>query len=99
MDLHVQYAIGSICNSTELDEKAISNPNRQGLSQEDVEWIITDKWIKDPLQKKLLWTPPVRYLIRKGQRLACEKHMDWWAASTKPILERYAIKDFVQPLQ
>ena len=49
MDLHVQYAIESIWNSTELDEKAISNPNHQGLSQEDVEWNITDKWIKDPL--------------------------------------------------
>ena len=49
MDLHVQYAIGSIWNSTELDEKAISIPNRQGWSQEDVEWNVTDKWIKDPL--------------------------------------------------
>ena len=41
MDLYVQYAKGSIWNSTELDEKAISNPNCQGLSQKDVEWNIT----------------------------------------------------------
>ena len=28
-----------------------------------------------------------------SKRLACEKHMDWWPASTKPILERYAKDD------
>ena len=49
MDLYVQYAKGSIWNSTELAERAISAPNRQGLCQKDVEWNInsTDKTIKD----------------------------------------------------
>ena len=49
MDLYVQYAKGSIWNSTELAEKAISGPNGQGLPQKDVEGNInsTDKTIKD----------------------------------------------------
>ena len=37
-----------------------------------------------------MWTPPARHVKRKGKRLACEKHMDWWTASTKPILQPYA---------
>ena len=41
MDLYVQYAKGSIWNSTEPDEKAINAPNRPDLSQKDVEWNIT----------------------------------------------------------
>ena len=49
MGLYVQYAKGSIWNSTQLAEKAISAPNRQGLPQKDVEGNInsTDKTIKD----------------------------------------------------
>ena len=42
--------------------------------------------------KQLLWTPPARYVNREGKRLACEKHMDWWPASTKPLLQPYAIQ-------
>ena len=41
MDLYVQYAKGSIWNSTELVEKAIIAPNRQGVPQKDVEGNIT----------------------------------------------------------
>ena len=40
-----------------------------------------------------MWTPPARHVKRKGKRLACEKHMDWWTASTKPILQPYAIEN------
>ena len=49
MDLYVQYGKGSIWKSTELAEKAISAPNRQGLPQKDVKGNInsTDKTIKD----------------------------------------------------
>ena len=49
MDLFVQYGKGKIWKSTELAEKAISAPNRQGLPQKDVEGNInsTDKTIKD----------------------------------------------------
>ena len=49
MDLYVQYAKGSIWNSTELAERAISAPNRQGLYQKDVEGNTnsTDNTIKD----------------------------------------------------
>ena len=49
MGLYVQYAKGSIWNSTERAEKAISAPNCQGLPQKDVEGNInsTDKTIKD----------------------------------------------------
>ena len=48
-DLYVQYAKGSIWNSTELAEKSISAPNRQGSPQKDAEWNknSTDKRIKD----------------------------------------------------
>ena len=49
MDLYVQYGKGSIWKSTELAEKAIGVPNRQGLPQKDVKGNInsTDKTIKD----------------------------------------------------
>ena len=49
MNLYVQYAKGSIWNITELAEKAISAPNRQGLPQKEVKGNInsTDKTIKD----------------------------------------------------
>ena len=40
----------------------------------------------------------MRHVNRKGKRLACEKHLDWWPASTKPILQRYAIENSVQLL-
>ena len=40
-----------------------------------------------------MWTPPARHVKRNGKRLACEKHMDWWTASTKPILQPYAIEN------
>ena len=39
--MYVQYAKGSIWNSTELADKAISAPNRQGLPKKDVEGNIT----------------------------------------------------------
>ena len=39
--MYVQYAKRSIWNSTELAEKAISSPNRQGLPQKDIEGDIT----------------------------------------------------------
>ena len=100
-DLYVQHANGSIWNSTELAEKAISAPNRQGLPQKDVEGNLT-LLIRESKtsfwHKQLLWSPPARHVNRKSKRLACEKHMDWWCASTKPISERYAIKDYVQLL-
>ena len=49
MDLYVQYAKGSIWNSTELAERAISAPNRQRLTQKDDRGNInsTDKTTKD----------------------------------------------------
>ena len=43
--------------------------------------------------KQLPWTPPARHVNREGKRLACEKHMDWWTTSTKPILQPYAIEN------
>ena len=48
-DMYVQYAKGSIWNSTELAEKAISAPNRQGVPQKRRrrKHYITDKRIKD----------------------------------------------------
>ena len=96
MGLYVQYAKGSIWNSTEHAEKATGAPNPHGLPQRDVEGHVTlliresktsvwNNW--------LLWTPPVKHLNRKCKRLACEKHMDWWTASTKPFLERHAKED------
>ena len=96
MDLYVQYGKGSIWKSTELAEKAISAPNRQGLPQKDVKGNInsTDKTIKDILwHKQLMWNPPARHVNREGKRVACEKHMDWWTASTKPFLQPYAIEN------
>ena len=94
--MYVQYAKGSIWNSTELAEKAISAPNRQGLPQKDVEENIT-LLIRESKtsfwHKQLLWSPPARHVNRMSKRLACEKHMDWWPASTKPILKRYAKDD------
>ena len=96
MGLYVQYAKGSIWNSTEHAEKATGAPNPHGLHQRDVEGHVTlliresktsvwNNW--------LLWTPPVKHLNRKCKRLACKKHMDWWPATTTPILERYAKED------
>ena len=98
IEMYVQNAKGSIWNSTENAEKAISAPRPQGLPQKDVQGNITlliresktSIWII-----YLLWTPPVKLLNRKGKRLACEKHIDWWPASTEPILEPYALKDSV----
>ena len=37
IDMYVQYAKGSIWNSTENAEKAINAPRPQGLPQKDVE--------------------------------------------------------------
>ena len=99
--MYVQYAKGSIWSSTELAEKAISAPNPQGLPQKDVEGHITllKRESKTSVWNKLLLlTPPVRHLNQKCKRLACEKHMDWWPATTKPSLDRNAIKDSVQLL-
>ena len=94
--MYVQYAKGSIWNSTELADKAISAPNRQGFPQKDVEGNLT-LLIRESKtsfwHKQLLWSPPKRHVNRKSKRLACEKNMDWWPASTKPILERYAKDD------
>ena len=91
---------GSLRNSTELAEKGIGVPNRQSLPQKDVEGYISTPLMSESKtclwHKKLLWTPLARQLNRKGKRLACEKHMDWWPASTKPISERYEIEDSVQ---
>ena len=99
--MYVQYAKGRIWNSTELAEKAISAPNPQRLPQKDVKGNITLLISESKTtiwHKQLLWTPPVGYVNQKGKRLACEKHMDWWPASTKPILRRYAIENSVQLL-
>ena len=101
IDTYVEYAKGSIWNSRELHENAISAANRQGKPQKDVEGNITlviresktSVW-----HKQLLWTSPARYVNRKGKRLAYVKHVDWWPAPTKPILKRYAIKNAVQLL-
>ena len=96
MDLYVQYAKGSIWNSTELDEKAISAPNHQGVPQKDVKGniILLIRESKTSVShKQLFWTPRARHVNWKGKRLACEKHMDWWPASTKPFLKRYAKED------
>ena len=99
MELYVQYGKGSTWNSTELAEKAISGPNRQGLPQKDVEGnitLLTSESKTTVWHKHLMWTPLARHVKRKGKRLACEKHMDWWTTSTKPISERYEIEDCVQ---
>ena len=101
IDMCFQYAKGSIWTSTELAEKAISAPKRQGLPQKDVEGNITllirqsktSVW-----HNQLLWTPPARHVKQKGKRLTCQKHMVWWPASTKPIIQRYAIENSVQLL-
>ena len=93
---------GSIWNSTELAGKAIGVPNHQGLPQKDVGGNITILIRESKTSvwyKQLLWTPPARHVNREGKRLACEKHMDWWPALTKPILQRYAIEDSVQLFQ
>ena len=93
---------GSIWNSRELAEKAIGVPNHQGLPQKDAGGnitILTRESKTSVWHKQLLWTPPARHVNREGKRLACEKHMDWWPASTKPILQRYAIEDSVQLFQ
>ena len=85
----------------ELPEKAISAPNRQGVPQKDVErntTLLISESKRSLWHKQLLWTPPARHVNRKGKRLACEKLMDWWLTATKPILERYAIKESVQLL-
>ena len=90
-----------IWTSTELAEKAISAPNTQRLAQKDVKGNITLLISESETtlwHKQLLWTPPARHVNRKGKRLACEKHMDWWLASTKPILRRHAIQNSVQLL-
>ena len=81
LDLYVQYANGRIWNSTELAEEAFSAPNRECLTQKDVEGNITlpiREWKTSIWNKWLLWTPPVRHLNRKDKRLALEKHMDWY---------------------
>ena len=93
---------GSISNSTELAEKAIGVPNHQGLPQKNVGGNITILIRESKTSVwhiQLLWTPPARHVNREGKRLACEKHMDWWPASTKPKLQRYAIEDSVQLFQ
>ena len=97
--MYVQYAKGRIWNSTELAEKAISAPNFQRLPQKGVEGNITllISESKTTLwNKQNHWTPPVRHVKRKGKRLACEKHTDWWLTSTKPVLRRFAIENSVQ---
>ena len=94
--MYVQYPKESIWSGTELAKKAIGAPNRQSLPQKDVEGNITllISETKTTLwHRQLLSTPPARHVNRKSKRLACEKHMDWWPASTKPILERYAKED------
>ena len=96
MDLNIHYAEGGIWNSKELAEKGIGVPNHEGLPQKYVRGNITILMRESKTsvwQKQLLWTPPARHVNRKGKRLACEKHMHWWPASTKPILERYARDD------
>ena len=68
--------------------------NRQGLPQKDVGGnitILTSESKTSDWHKQFMWTPPARYVNREGKRLACEKHMDWWPASTKPLLQPYAI--------
>ena len=102
MDLNVHYAKGGIWNSTELAEKAIGAPKHQGSPQKDVEGNITlliSESKTSLWHQKVLWTPLASQLNRKGKRLACEKHMDCWPASTKPNLKRYAIEDSGQLLQ
>ena len=96
MDLNIHYAKGGIWNSKELAEKGIGVPNHQGLPQKYVRGNITILMRESKTfvwQKQLLWTPPARHVNRKGKRLGCEKHMHWWPASTKPILEQYAKDD------
>ena len=69
-------------------------PESPRFTQKDVDGNITPaiRESKTSLwHKQLLWTLPVRHDNRKGKPLACEKHLDWWPASTKAILERYAI--------
>ena len=70
--------------------------NRQGLPQKDVGGnitILTSESKTSDWHKQFMWTPPARYVNREGKRLACEKHMDWWPASTKPLLQPYAIQN------
>ena len=96
MDLNVHYARGGIWNSTELAEKAIVAPKHQGIPQKNVEGnntLLVSESKTSLWHKQLLWTPRARHVNRKGKRLACEKHIDWWPAATKPFLERYAKED------
>ena len=92
---------GSIWNSTELAQKAIGVPNHHGIPQKDVGGNITTLMSESKTSvwhNQLHWTPPARHVNREGKRLACEKHMDWWPATTKPILQQYSIENSVQPL-
>ena len=43
--------------------------------------------------KQLFRIPPATHVNREGKRLACEKQVDWWPASIKPILQPYAIQN------
>ena len=71
IDMCVQYATVSVCNRTELAEKAIAAPNRQSLPYIDVEENITlliresktSLWVK-----QRHWTPPARHVNRNGKR-------------------------------
>ena len=103
MDLYDQYARGSIWNSTELNEQAISNPNRQGLSQEDVEWNITllISESKTPYRKAPLDTTS-EVSQSKGQAIAmCETRglmtridrADFTTICTRKLCSTIAIKE------
>ena len=45
-------------------------------------------WVnqRHPSDMNSLFGPTSEACESKAKRLACEKHMDWWPASTKPIL-------------
>ena len=67
----VQYARVSMWNRTELADKAMGAPNRQGLPHIDVEENITllIRESKTSLwDKQRHWTPPARHVNRKGKR-------------------------------
>ena len=78
MDLYVQYAKKSIQNSTELAEKVIGAPNRQGLPQKDVEGNInsTDKTIKDIRLTK------TAHVDHHQRRMSNERASDWHVRNT-----------------
>ena len=78
IDMYVQYGKRSIWNNTELAEKAISAPNRQGLPQKDVEGNIT-LLIRE--SKNSPWNKWLSWHHQRGSSI--EKTSDWHVRNTR----------------